>query len=336
MTIETINREIEVLNKEFNSPENIKTGRLAIGEYNRRMANLRERLVEAEREALRAPPPAAAAKPKRYVMAADDRRRLEEMRRDISKASKDGDENAVIETIESEDYRHLLVLEELETVHELSGHGVVATAAVGARVSLAQDYMAIGRMRREALAARVTALEELLRDGAGKSAYEIAVERGFAGTEQAWLESLRGVDGLDIHPLPWINESKSYPAGTWARYCGGLIRAERRTDPITDGNVFDTGWAVMVEGVSAIVATQGENLRSISVAATLTSGIKAVTDFSMPAMIYRGVYRHRKAYEKGDVVTYGGSQWVAIEDTGTSPPSDHWKLCVQRGRDSKG
>ena len=31
----------------------------------------------------------------------------------------------------------------------------------------------------------------------GKSAYEIAVEHGFAGTEAEWLESLKGVDGKD-------------------------------------------------------------------------------------------------------------------------------------------
>ena len=32
---------------------------------------------------------------------------------------------------------------------------------------------------------------------AGKSAYEIAVDHGFIGTETEWLESLKGVDGTD-------------------------------------------------------------------------------------------------------------------------------------------
>ena len=32
---------------------------------------------------------------------------------------------------------------------------------------------------------------------AGKSAYEIAVDDGFVGTETEWLESLKGVDGTD-------------------------------------------------------------------------------------------------------------------------------------------
>lgn len=31
----------------------------------------------------------------------------------------------------------------------------------------------------------------------GKSAYEIAVDHGFEGTESAWLESLHGKDGRD-------------------------------------------------------------------------------------------------------------------------------------------
>lgn len=34
-------------------------------------------------------------------------------------------------------------------------------------------------------------------DGSGKSAYEIALENGFEGSESDWLESLKGVDGRD-------------------------------------------------------------------------------------------------------------------------------------------
>lgn len=44
-------------------------------------------------------------------------------------------------------------------------------------------------------------IEELKSGGTqgppGKSAYEIAVENGFEGTEQEWLESLKGQDGKD-------------------------------------------------------------------------------------------------------------------------------------------
>lgn len=46
-----------------------------------------------------------------------------------------------------------------------------------------------------------SSLSEVLESGgsgaAGKSAYEIAVENGFVGTEKEWLESLKGKDGKD-------------------------------------------------------------------------------------------------------------------------------------------
>lgn len=36
-------------------------------------------------------------------------------------------------------------------------------------------------------------------DSSGKSAYDIAVEHGFTGTEEEWLESLKGKDGESLH-----------------------------------------------------------------------------------------------------------------------------------------
>lgn len=143
-----------------------------------------------------------------------------------------------------------------------------------------------------------------------------------------------GRDALEFNPLPSIDESKSYPGGTWARYCGGLIKAVRKTDPITE-SLADAGWEVMVEGLSAIVVTQGDNLRSFTVGAMLTSGAKAVSDFSLPVLLDRGVYRSGAPYEKGDVVTYGGAQWVCTKNTKAKPPSDDWRLQVARGRDGK-
>jgi len=39
----------------------------------------------------------------------------------------------------------------------------------------------------------------------GLSAYEVAVENGFSGTEQEWLDSLVGADGVDGDPLDFLN-----------------------------------------------------------------------------------------------------------------------------------
>lgn len=55
----------------------------------------------------------------------------------------------------------------------------------------------------------------------------------------------------------------------------------------------------------------------------------------VPFPVDCGVYRNGKSYERGDVVTYGGSQWIALKDTGSKPPSDDWRCQVQRGRDGK-
>jgi integrin beta 3 len=55
----------------------------------------------------------------------------------------------------------------------------------------------------------------------------------------------------------------------------------------------------------------------------------------VPFPVDRGVYRKGMRCEQGDVVTYGGSQWIALKDTDTSPPGDDWRLQVQRGRDGK-
>lgn len=53
--------------------------------------------------------------------------------------------------------------------------------------------------------------------------------------------------------------------------------------------------------------------------------------------LYRDVYLEGKAYERGDSVTWGGSEWHCCDDTRTKPGegSKAWKLKVKRGRDGK-
>jgi integrin beta 3 len=57
----------------------------------------------------------------------------------------------------------------------------------------------------------------------------------------------------------------------------------------------------------------------------------------LPVDIYRGVYQDGKTYEKGDGVTWGGSEWHANEPTISKPGdgSKAWTLKVKRGRDGK-
>jgi len=143
-----------------------------------------------------------------------------------------------------------------------------------------------------------------------------------------------GRDAAALDILPGIDEGKSYPRGTWASHNGGLIRATRSTDPVKDG-LLAAGWDVMVEGVSALVISQGEDSRELSVAAMLTSGVKMVSDFRVPAMIYREIWREGE-YNEGDVVTWGGSAWHCQQKTTDKPGiSSAWKLMVKHGAPGK-
>jgi collagen type III alpha len=53
-------------------------------------------------------------------------------------------------------------------------------------------------------------------------------------------------------------------------------------------------------------------------------------------VIYRGVHQQGRQYQRGDSVTFQGSTWIAMRDTGSKPESDDsWRLAVKRGRDGK-
>jgi hypothetical protein len=65
--------------------------------------------------------------------------------------------------------------------------------------------------------------------------------------------------------------------------------------------------------------------------------VKELGTLTFPVQIYRGVYVEGKTYERGDGVTYGGSEWHCNETTTTKPGdgSKGWTLKVKRGRDGK-
>lgn len=146
-----------------------------------------------------------------------------------------------------------------------------------------------------------------------------------------------GRDAAQIDILPSIDDTKSYPRGVWASHDGGLIRSVRATDPVTE-SLEKSGWQVVVEGVSAIVISQGDDERTFSVACMLTSGTKTVCECRVPMPIERGVFREGDDYRKGDGVTFNGSFWFAQKDHPQGRPdsgSGDWRLAVKKGRDGK-
>lgn len=54
------------------------------------------------------------------------------------------------------------------------------------------------------------------------------------------------------------------------------------------------------------------------------------------ADVYRDIYRDGEEYTRGDVVTWGGSLWLAKAETRSKPGTDDgWKLIVKKGADAR-
>lgn len=65
-----------------------------------------------------------------------------------------------------------------------------------------------------------------------------------------------------------------------------------------------------------------------------------VKQFRLPGIVDRGVYKVGEVYLKGDGVTWGGSYWIAQEDTSAKPgeasaESRAWRLAIKKGSDGK-
>jgi hypothetical protein len=90
-------------------------------------------------------------------------------------------------------------------------------------------------------------------------------------------------------------------------------------------------------GFDDLMAEQTDE-RSFTIKAQRGDRIKAIGTVRFPVPIQQGVYQNGKAYEKGDLVTWDGSQWNCEAETTTDRPgegSKAWKLVVKRGRDGK-
>lgn len=55
-----------------------------------------------------------------------------------------------------------------------------------------------------------------------------------------------------------------------------------------------------------------------------------------PILLDRGVYKEDNVYTKGDVVSWGGSMWIAQVDKPEHPRNGgSWRLSVKAGRDGR-
>lgn len=139
-----------------------------------------------------------------------------------------------------------------------------------------------------------------------------------------------GRDALQLEVMPFIDEEKSYPRGSYATHSGGLWRAYEKTHGMR-------GWECLVDGVLGIDVSSTDE-RNFTVTVTRASGAAESKAFSIPAMIYRGVFKSGEAYQAGDTVTWGGSMWHCDQDSTDKPGengSKGWTLATKRGRDGR-
>lgn len=64
---------------------------------------------------------------------------------------------------------------------------------------------------------------------------------------------------------------------------------------------------------------------------------EAEVSVTLPVPIYRGVFKEGETYERGDLVTWGGSLHHCDEAKGMKPggPDSGWTLAAKKGRDGK-
>lgn len=139
-----------------------------------------------------------------------------------------------------------------------------------------------------------------------------------------------GRDALALEILPFIEEEKSYPRGTYATYKGGLWRAYEKTHGMR-------GWECVVDGMAGVEIERSEQ-RCFTLTVNRASGASESKSFDVPVMIYQGVFKSGQEYLAGDTVTWGGSLWHCDEKTQDKPGengSKGWTLATKRGRDGR-
>jgi hypothetical protein len=149
-------------------------------------------------------------------------------------------------------------------------------------------------------------------------------------------EGKDGRDALQLEILPAVDPERRYPRNTYARHAGGLIRAFRDTDAITLAEIEKSGWEVVLEGIADEAEETTDEGRTIRRMTTYTSGKRLCREIKTACMLDCGVWRPETQYEKGDVVSWGGSMWIAQQDTSDKPETAAWRLSVKKGRDAKG
>lgn len=108
---------------------------------------------------------------------------------------------------------------------------------------------------------------------------------------------------------------------------------------LSDGSIHKLGPARGERGLDGFGfedMTFAEDVRTFTLRFTKGDQVKEFTG-TKPTLadLHQGIWTEGE-YKRGDVVTWGGSQWLALADTDARPETTKdWVLVVKRGRDGK-
>jgi len=140
-----------------------------------------------------------------------------------------------------------------------------------------------------------------------------------------------GENGRDAAALEFVtlDESKSYPRGTFGLHKGGIWYAERATEALD-------GWRLIASGIAGAKAELLSDGRTFEFTFERSDGSKETSRVKAAIPGHAGVWREAVTYEKGDIVQWSGNAWIAREVTDKKPGDDKaWELMARRGRDGK-
>ena len=133
----------------------------------------------------------------------------------------------------------------------------------------------------------------------------------------------------------WTRTSR-IRAGRTRAARGGILYAERTTDPVKGADYKAAGWRELVAGLADVRMKLLSDGRTFELALEFTDGRIETRQAKADIPAHRGVWREAVTYERGDVVQWSGNGWIAREVTTDKPGEGKgWDLLARRGRDGK-
>lgn len=170
----------------------------------------------------------------------------------------------------------------------------------------------------------ISRVSELERGGGGaghdgKSAYEIAVEHGYTGTEEQWLESLKGAPGA-----PGRDGEDGHDGAPGSPGIPGTTGADGKS-----------AYELAVE--HGFIGAEQQWLASLKgeTGARGRDGAPGHDGADGQSVNWRGAYDANTEYVKNDVVSHEGASWIYADSEGTTGATPGvnpcWHLMAEKG-----